>query len=89
LAIHRVEKAALRAFADVALGLSIIIYGFRLVQQPGQRAWVSSPQREWVGDDGKHHYAPIVELSGALKTRVEQAILQAWEAEEGRHGEPR
>jgi DNA-binding cell septation regulator SpoVG len=76
--IHYVAGGNLKAFVDIQLGQSLIIKGFRIVQQPGQKAWVAAPQREYTGADGKPRYAPIVELSGALKRAVEQVIVQAW-----------
>jgi DNA-binding cell septation regulator SpoVG len=69
----------LKAFVDVQVGTSLTIYGFRLIQQSGQKPWISAPQRTWTGDDGKPRYAPILELKGELKREVEQAILSAWE----------
>jgi DNA-binding cell septation regulator SpoVG len=79
LHIHQAVGGNLRAFVDIQLGQSVVIHGFRVIQQPGQKAWVSPPQREYVGADGKPRYASIVELSGELKRAVEQAILLAWE----------
>jgi DNA-binding cell septation regulator SpoVG len=76
--IHHAAGGNLRAFVDIRLGQSVVIRGFRIVQQPGQKAWVAPPQREYTGADGKPRYAPIVELSGALKRAVEQVIVQAW-----------
>jgi hypothetical protein len=78
--IRRVSKGSLQAFADVQIG-GILVRDFRIVQQVhlGQKAWVSPPQKEWTGDDGKKRYAPIIELSARLKQAVEQAILAAWE----------
>jgi DNA-binding cell septation regulator SpoVG len=73
----------LRAFVDVGLGPSIVIRGFRVIQQAGQKPWVSPPQQEYAGADGKRHYSPIVELAGNLKREIEQAILAAWEG--GQH----
>ena len=72
------DKGNLKAFADIRLGRSVKVYGFRVVQQPGQKAWVSPPQRTWQGNDGKAKYAPIVELLGDFKEEVEQAILAAY-----------
>jgi hypothetical protein len=69
----------LKAFCDVQVGSSLTIYGFRIVQQAGQKPWISPPQRSWTGDDGKPRYSPILELKGELKREVEQAILAAWE----------
>jgi DNA-binding cell septation regulator SpoVG len=81
LAIHPLQGSNLKAFVDVQLG-AVVVHGFRVIQQPGQRAWVSPPQREWMAD-GRKRFAPVIELSGDLKRRVEAAILQAWQAEEG------
>jgi DNA-binding cell septation regulator SpoVG len=81
LKIRQAGGGALRAFVDVAIGSSLIIHDFRIVQQLGQAAWVSPPQREYLDNDGKKRYATIVELSGALKTQIERAILSAWGGE--------
>jgi DNA-binding cell septation regulator SpoVG len=85
IAIRRVGKGPVRIIADIGLGPSLIIKELKIIQQPGQRAWVSPPQYEWQGTDGGRHFAPLVELSGTLKARVEQAILQMYgrSSEEG------
>jgi hypothetical protein len=69
----------LKAFVDIQIGASLTIYGFRLIQEAGKKAWVSPPQRSWTSDDGKARYAPILELHGALRREVERAILASWE----------
>lgn len=78
LDITDVNKGNLKAFVDVAIGFSMRVYGFRIIQQPGQKMWVSPPQRSWEGEDGKMKYSPILELTGSLKARVEKAILDAY-----------
>lgn len=78
ISLDFVEKGNLKAFADVKIGKSLRIFGFRIVQQPNQKAWVSPPQRTYEGKDGQPKYAPICELSGELKAEVEHAILAAW-----------
>jgi DNA-binding cell septation regulator SpoVG len=83
LSIRDINKGAVRAVADIGLGPLLIIKEFNIIQQPGQRVWVSLPSREWQGDDGKRRFAPLVELTGSLTQRIEQAILQAWEREGG------
>jgi DNA-binding cell septation regulator SpoVG len=72
------DKGNLKAFADVKIGLSLRIYGCRVIQQPNQKAWASMPQRSWKNEAGDVKYAAVVELSGSLKERVEQAILAAY-----------
>jgi DNA-binding cell septation regulator SpoVG len=69
-------KGNLKAMASVRIGPSLLVRKCRVIQQPGQRAWVSMPQERWDGHDGKPHYTALVELSGTLRARVEQAILQ-------------
>jgi DNA-binding cell septation regulator SpoVG len=83
IAIRFIDKGAVRAIADVGLGSSLTIREFKVIQQSGQRAWVSPPSREWKGTDGKRHFTPLVELLGSLRKRVEQAVLEAWERSEG------
>ena len=78
--VRQFDSGSLRASADVQLG-DILIKGFRVVQQPNQRAWISPPQREWVDENGKKHFAPIVTLSGRLKAEVEAVLLSAWNEE--------
>ncbi|MGH7963611.1 MAG: septation protein SpoVG family protein [Candidatus Binatia bacterium] len=80
LAIKPLSNAGnLRAFASVKLG-DIIIHDCRVVQQPGQRAWVSLPQCEYTRDSEKK-YAAIVELSDTLKRELSHVVLTAWEQE--------
>jgi DNA-binding cell septation regulator SpoVG len=71
----------LRAFVDVQIGSSLIIYGAKVIQQVGQSAWVAMPSREYTAVDGTRKFVPIVKLSGDLKRDVEEAILQAWQSE--------
>jgi hypothetical protein len=54
-------------------------------QQRGRRVWMSPPSREWQGTDGKRRFTSLIELTGSLKSQVEQAILEAWERSEGGH----
>ena len=71
-----VEKGNFKGFADVQVG-QIEIRGFRIIQQPGQSAWVSVPQSEYTKDNEKR-YHNIVVLSEDLKQRVDAEILRAW-----------
>ena len=76
-----VDKGNLKAIASVKIGKSLRISGFRVVQQPNQKAWVSAPQNTWKDKEGKTKYSPIVELSGDLKDEVEAAVLMEWAKE--------
>jgi hypothetical protein len=46
---------------------------------------MSLPSWEWQGSDGKQRFTSLIELTGSLKSLVEQAILEAWEQSEGGH----
>ena len=68
----------LRAFVSVRVG-EITIHNCRIVQQPGQRPWVSLPQREYSTPDGQRKFAPLVELSESLKRGISLTVLTQWE----------
>ncbi len=69
----------LKAYAAVQVGLWTI-HGVRIVQQPGQRPWVSLPQTEGKPDSrGKRTWWPVVECEDkALQRAIEAAVLKAW-----------
>jgi DNA-binding cell septation regulator SpoVG len=66
----------LRAFADVRIG-QITLFCLRVIQQPGQRPWVSLPQVI----DAEGHYRPVARCDDEeLKARIRAAVLRAWAA---------
>lgn len=69
----------LRGLALVRIG-PITIRGFRVIQQPDQRAWVAPPQREIERDGRKVHF-PIVELPRDVKQVVQHKVLERWRTE--------
>jgi DNA-binding cell septation regulator SpoVG len=71
-------KGNLKAFASVKLSDDITIHEWRVIQQPGQRAWVSSPQREWTDAAGKRRFAPVCEPSKDLAEEITRLVLEAW-----------
>jgi DNA-binding cell septation regulator SpoVG len=83
IAIRRFNRGTVRAIADIGLVTSVVLKGFKVVQQPGQRAWASPPSRECQGTDGKRRFTSRIELTGFLKSQVEQAILEAHVRSEG------
>lgn len=75
-------RGNLRAFADVQLTTPLGIFIFRrcrVIQQAGQRAYVSLPQEEWEGRDGKRGYTTLVTLPDAINDAVSDAILRKWQ----------
>lgn len=79
IALRRIDQGTVRTIADFGLGPSLTLKAFQVIPQPGQRARVSPPSREWQGTDGTRHFAPLVESSGSPKKRVEQPMLGARE----------
>jgi DNA-binding cell septation regulator SpoVG len=74
LAIRPLDgKTSVKAFVDVRLG-GVTIRGAKIVQQEAQRPWIAMPaikcERTWSN---------VVELSRALRERVTDAVLQAWQ----------
>ena len=63
----------LRAFADVQIG-PLVVTGCRVVQQPGQAAWVSMPQAQ--ADDGR--FFPCLRTDNDdLRQNVKDRVLRA------------
>ncbi len=61
----------LRAFATVKVG-EITIHDCKVIQQPGQRAYVTGPQKQ-VGE----RWYPLVSMSSRLRDRVQAQVLDA------------
>lgn len=68
-------KGNLKAFAEIQLGETMIISGCRIIQQPGQRAYVAFPQNE----SGGKYYPVVTAVDKRFKEAVEQKVLAAWE----------
>jgi len=68
----------IKAVCDFKLGDSEF-YSWKVIQQEGQQAWVSSPQESWADDNGKKHYKPLIKLSKELMKTVSKAILDEYE----------
>lgn len=72
LRVERLSRGSnLKAFVDVKIG-DITILDCRVVQQPGQKAYLSGPQKPLEGG----RWAPIVKMSTALRERVQEAVLK-------------
>jgi DNA-binding cell septation regulator SpoVG len=72
----------LKAYASIQLG-NWIIHDWRVIQQPGQKAWVSVPQSSWTGRDGRIKYRNLITIPGEWRKRIEEEILKAWEGGKG------
>ena len=76
--IRRVAKGNLKAFVSVHMGGKFRIHSLRIVQQPGQAAWVALPQSEWTDREGKTRYSPIIELPDNVKEAISEVVLKEW-----------
>jgi hypothetical protein len=76
------SRSNLRAVADIRIGESKF-RSWRVIQKPGQTAWVSPPVESWEDRSGKRHYRRLIEFPERLQQRIYEAILRAWEAEIG------
>lgn len=74
LAIRPIDKGNLKAFAEIQLGETMIISGCRIIQKPGQRAYVAFPQNE---SNGKF-YPVVTAVDKRFKEAVEEKVLRAW-----------
>lgn len=60
----------LRAFVEVRVG-DITIADCRIIQQPGQKAHLSGPQKQIEGG----RWVPLVKMTAALRDRVQGIVL--------------
>jgi len=73
----------LKAFVDIQF-CGMEIRDFRVIQQPGQKAYVVAPQTAWKGQQGKPNFKPIISMPDAIKWQIESAILAEYQrAKEG------
>ena len=72
LELRRANEGNLKAFCSVKLDCGLTICAVRVIQQPGQRAFVSGPQQK--GEKGNWH--PLVKLGSELRGIIETVVLQ-------------
>ena len=81
LAIRRLDGPGVKPFAEVRFGC-IVIHDRRVIQQPGQKAWVAlREQPECQKADGSNSgWVPVVEItSRSVLDQLRDAVLEAWE----------
>lgn len=76
-------KGALIGFAGVRLNGRgyLTIHDLRIIQQSGQRAWVSMPAKSYTDQQGQTHWSSIVEADKELMAKIQAAVLETWERE--------
>ena len=68
-----------KGFADLELENGLVIRDIKVIQQPGQRAWVAMPQASWKDpSDGQIKYRILVTAPPPLKGEIDACILSAW-----------
>ena len=71
----------LKAFVDVEVN-GWVIREFRVVQQNGQRAFVSPPQVSWKNPEtGEIKYKTVLTIPPGQKQRIDTEILHAYQKE--------
>lgn len=79
-------NGAVCGYADVTIAGEITLYGCKIVQQDGQRAYVRPPDRPYPGPDGTKRWTPIVEIHDeAMRAAIQAAVLAAYEARRKTH----
>jgi len=69
----------LKAFASVEFGFGLTMHELRIVQQPGQQAWVGAPCRQWTDPHGNKRFAAILEFDKPLQEAISLVVLEAYE----------
>lgn len=67
----------INAFVSIKID-DLIIHDFKIVQQSGQKAWVSVPQTSYKNQQDKTCYKNLIELSKELKEEISKEILKNW-----------
>ena len=74
------DSSNLRALVEVRVG-NMKIDRFRLIQEPGKRAYVSVPQLEYVKSDGGKSFFPMIGiLDKQLKRKITGEVLRECES---------
>lgn len=70
------QAGTVKALANIMIGEALEIRGCKIIQQPGQKAWVSLPDRKSPDGNG---YFPVVKAHDArLMEAITAAVLAAW-----------
>lgn len=73
------DKGNLKGFASVRIADKITIHSCRIVQQSGQRPWVSMPQESYTNKEGKSQWNSLVEIPEDWKQPINNAVVSAYQ----------
>jgi hypothetical protein len=77
--VQSVDKGNLKAFVAVQVN-GVLVKDCRIIQPPGQAAWVSAPQVSYeVG--GEKKWKSLVEFPKEMRKQIEAVVLEAWQGE--------
>lgn len=70
------QPGNVRAFATIQIGDALEIHGVKVVQQPGQRAYVRLPDQQSEG-----RWFPVLKvLDSRFQDAVTELVMAAWQA---------
>ena len=72
------HERPLKAFVDIEF-YGLAIRDFRIIQQPGHKAYVVAPQTAWKGQQGKPNFKPLISMPNAIKWQIESAVLAEYQ----------
>jgi DNA-binding cell septation regulator SpoVG len=69
----------IKGFFDIDYG-KFVIHGFKLMQQSGQKMWISPPDEKYTDKDGKTKYKKIVEFTDKdYLAKIESEAVRMYE----------
>jgi hypothetical protein len=78
--LKTVNGGNVKAYVSVRVG-DWEIHNFRIIQKPGQVAWIQAPETTWKGQNGKIYYRQLLTLPAEMMQRITVRILSRWEEE--------
>lgn len=82
--ITPVDTGTLKCFADIEIGRgpnAVTVCKWRLIQQNGQKPWLSAPQECWTTSSGEKRYTNLFVFPKAWGPSLTDAVIAAWEAQ--------
>ena len=81
--VIRIKKTTtngnIKAFCDIQIGKTEF-YDFKVVQQPDQKPWISTPTAQW-NKDGTTKYKQLIKFPDELKKQIDVVVLKAFESD--------
>jgi DNA-binding cell septation regulator SpoVG len=79
---NRTDGKTLKALADIELPGGLTIRDLRILQHPGEKAFVVGPQCSWKDPStGRILYRTLITFPNQMKQDLELALLSEWKRE--------